>query len=61
MQIGDLVADVINPISGDVQPVLAGVAGILYARIRERYVTTGGEIAKIAGSVAFRTGDLLGN
>jgi hypothetical protein len=36
------------------------VDGLLYARIRDRYVTTGCELAKIAGAVAFRSGELLG-
>ncbi len=38
----------------------AGVEGVLYARIRDRYITAGGELAKIAGAVPFRTGLLLG-
>jgi predicted deacylase len=57
---GDLVAEVINPIEGSVAHVLAGVDGVFYARIRDRYITTGGELGKIAGAQAFRTGALLG-
>lgn len=34
--------------------------GVLYARIRDRYVHAGGELAKIAGAVAYRGGNLLG-
>lgn len=60
LQVGDLVAEVIDPIANSRQPVLAGVAGTLYARIRDRYVTAGGELGKIAGAVAFKTGELLG-
>ena len=60
LRVGDLVAEVIDPIAGTTHPIQAGVAGLLYARIRDRYVTRGGEIGKIAGSVAFRTGELLG-
>ena len=60
LQVGDLVAEVIDPIANRSQRVLAGVAGPLYARIRERYVTAGGELGKIAGAVAFKTGELLG-
>ena len=60
LQRGDLVAEVIDPVAGTVLPIQAGVAGPLYARIRDRYVVSGGEIGKIAGSVAFRTGELLG-
>lgn len=57
---GDVVAEVINPIEGSVEQVLAGVDGLFYARIRDRYITTGGELGKIAGAQAFRTGALLG-
>jgi hypothetical protein len=32
----------------------------MYARIRDRYITAGGELAKIAGATPFRTGELLG-
>lgn len=57
---GELVAEVIDPINNTTQRVVAGVAGVLYARIRDRYVTAGCEIGKIAGATAFRSGNLLG-
>lgn len=60
LQVGDLVAEVIDPLSAQSQRVLAGVAGVFYARIRERYVLAGGELGKIAGATAFKTGELLG-
>ena len=60
LKVGDLVAEVIDPIANHSDRVCAGVDGVLYARIRERYVTTGCELAKIAGAVAFKTGELLG-
>jgi predicted deacylase len=60
MRVGDLVAEVIDPIANQTHRVLAGVDGTLYARIRDRYITCGGELAKIAGAKPFRTGDLLG-
>ena len=60
MRVGDLVAEVIDPISGTVHNVMAGVDGVLYARIRDRYITSGGELGKIAGAKPFRTGELLG-
>ena len=58
---GDLVAEVINPIDGVTEAVRAGVAGVFYARIRDRYVTAGCEVGKIAGATPFRTGPLLGD
>ena len=60
LQVGDLVAEIIDPLSRHTHRVQAGVAGILYARIRDRYVHAGGELGKIAGSTPFRTGALLG-
>jgi hypothetical protein len=36
------------------------VGGVFYARIRDRYITAGGELGKIAGAKAFRSGELLG-
>ncbi len=61
MHKGDLVAEVIDPIENSVERVLAGVDGVLYARIRDRYVTAGCEVGKIAGATPFRTGPLLGD
>ncbi len=60
LQVGDLVAEVIDPIANQTHCIVAGVAGVLYAHVLERYVTTGGELGKIAGATPFRTGDLLG-
>jgi predicted deacylase len=61
LKVGDLVAEVINPIEHSAHAVRAGVDGVLYARIRDRYVSAGCEIGKIAGATPFRTGPLLGN
>jgi predicted deacylase len=57
---GDLMVEVIDPIANQTHCVLAGVDGTFYARIRDRYVTTGSELGKIAGATPFRTGELLG-
>lgn len=57
---GDLVVEIIDPIDNTVERVLAGVDGLFYARIRDRYITAGGELGKIAGAQAYRTGPLLG-
>jgi predicted deacylase len=61
LKAGDLVAEVVNPITLESSKVSASVEGVFYARIRDRYVTAGCEIGKIAGAVPFRTGSLLGN
>lgn len=60
LQPGDLVAEVINPMENTRHAVRAGVAGVFYARVRDRYAVSGGEIGKIAGATPFRSGDLLG-
>lgn len=57
---GDLVAEIIDPIANRTEQVQAGVDGMFYARIRDRYITAGGELGKIAGTQAFRVGPLLG-
>jgi predicted deacylase len=60
LKAGDLVAEVIDPIAHSAERICAGVDGVLYAHIRDRYVTAGCELAKIAGAVPFKTGQLLG-
>jgi len=59
IQAGEKVADIVDPASGQVTPVLATVSGVLFARVARRYATHGMRIAKIAGPVAYRTGNLL--
>lgn len=60
MRAGDLVAELIEPLTGVQTALHATVDGVLFARTLQRYVQRGGGVAKIAGSVAFRTGNLLG-
>ena len=63
LAVGDPVADVIDPTApaeSRVHTVRAGVAGVLYATVAQRYAVAGGELGKIAGAVPFRTGPLLG-
>ena len=57
---GDLVAEIIDPINKHTHRVLAGVDGVMYARILNRFICSGEELAKIAGATPFRTGQLLG-
>ncbi|MBC3882273.1 succinylglutamate desuccinylase/aspartoacylase family protein [Undibacterium sp. LX40W] len=59
VQAGDSIADLIDPISGQLTPLRASVSGVLFARVARRYVHAGARIAKIAGQVAYRTGNLL--
>ncbi len=57
---GSVVAEVIDPISGQVTPVATQVAGVFYARVPGRFVHAGEEVGKVAGAHPFRTGALLG-
>ena len=60
LALGELLAEIIDPINGTVHALRAEVAGVVYARTTERYATPGDDLANIAGSVPFRTGNLLG-
>jgi predicted deacylase len=56
---GDVVAEVIHPVTAQVSPVVAQVTGVLYARHIVRWATTGLEVGKVSGSQPFRSGMLL--
>ncbi len=60
LAVGDPVAEIIDPIANASMTVRAEVAGVMYARTDDRYALPGDDLANIAGSVPFRTGDLLG-
>lgn len=57
---GDLVAEVIDPVSGIVAPLRARYAGVLFAQESVRFVAAGRSVAKISGTEAARSGPLLG-
>jgi hypothetical protein len=57
---GDLIADLVDPESGQVLALRAQSAGVLYARSATRWASPGARIAKIAGRSLARTGKLLG-
>jgi len=59
LNVGDVVAEVIDPIANTVYTARAEVTGVLYARLRDRYVIANDDLANIAGSKPFRTGYLL--
>ena len=59
LAVGDVVAQVIDPLTGHTTDLRAEVAGALYARHVLRWATTGLDVAKIAGPTAFKTGQLL--
>ncbi len=60
IQAGEVVFEIIDPTLDRVQQIQASINGVLFARESRRYATPGMDICKIAGKVAFRTGNLLG-
>lgn len=60
LKIGDPVAELIDPIENTAFTVQAEVEGVMYARTNERYALADDVLANIAGSVPYRTGNLLG-
>lgn len=56
---GDPLIDLIDPVSGTVQQLLAPVDGIYFARENRRYVSPGTRLSKVAGREAIRKGSLL--
>ncbi len=59
LNVGDLVAEIIDPIANTVCSVRAEVSGVMYARLNDRYALANDDLANIAGSKPFRTGYLL--
>jgi predicted deacylase len=56
---GDVIAEVIDPLTGATVEAKAPCDGVMFARIAQRFVTKGMRLAKIAGTEAKRTGKLL--
>jgi predicted deacylase len=56
---GTLIAEIIDPVSGDADYVHATTSGIFYARTSVRFAVPGRRLGKIAGATPFRSGDLL--
>jgi len=55
---GDVVFDVVEPISGAVHPVASRTDGLFFARESQRYTRAGRSLAKVAGAVPVRSGKL---
>ncbi len=56
---GEPVVNIINPITGEVNTLMAGTSGVLYARENRRFAHAGMRLCKIAGADPFRSGKLL--
>ncbi|MFD2224832.1 succinylglutamate desuccinylase/aspartoacylase family protein [Microvirga arabica] len=59
VKVGDVIADVIDPLTGALAQAKAPCDGVMFARIAQRFATKGMRLAKVAGTTAKRTGKLL--
>ncbi|WP_394780235.1 succinylglutamate desuccinylase/aspartoacylase family protein [Undibacterium sp.] len=59
VQTGETIGELVDPASSEATPVIATVSGKLFARMAHRYAHRGTTLAKIAGTVAYRSGKLL--
>jgi hypothetical protein len=59
LEAGQVIAEIIDPISDRVTPVHCTAAGLMYARSLRRMATAGMVIAHVAGAEAYRSGYLL--
>ena len=59
VQAGDLIADLVNALTGEITPLHCKSGGLLYARCGLRWASPGKRLAKIAGTSLARTGKLL--
>ncbi|WP_262298827.1 succinylglutamate desuccinylase/aspartoacylase family protein [Microvirga sesbaniae] len=57
---GEVIGEVIDPLTGAMTLVRSPTDGVMFARIAVRFVTRGMRLAKVAGTEAKRTGKLLG-
>ncbi|PLK70257.1 deacylase [Rhizobium sp. TH135] len=56
---GEIVAEITDPVSGDLHPVAASTSGVFYARPATRIAEINKRLGKIAGTRPFRDGPLL--
>ena len=56
---GERLADLVEPMTGLVTPLLSPVDGVFYARETRRFVPAGAGVLRVAGREALRQGNLL--
>jgi predicted deacylase len=56
---GERLADLVEPMTGLVTPLLSPVDGVFYARETRRFVPAGASVLRVAGREALRQGKLL--
>ncbi len=59
VRLGETVAEIVDPLTGAATRVASPCDGVLFARIRDRFVVPGRRLGKVAGALARRTGHLL--
>ncbi|OIV46505.1 succinylglutamate desuccinylase [Sodalis sp. TME1] len=59
VQRGEVIAEILDPLSDRLMSLTAGIDGVLYARHWLRFATHGMLVARIAGAKPIRSGDLL--
>lgn len=57
---GEVVADIVDPLTGNAVQAHSVADGVMFARILLRFASEGQRIAKVAGATVTRTGKLLG-
>ncbi len=58
LQPGDVVAEVVDPLSGTVHPLATTTEGLLFTREAPRFITAGRPLVKVAGERIVRSGKL---
>ena len=56
---GERLADLVEPMTGLVTPLVSPIDGVFYAREPRRFVPAGAGVLRVAGREALRTGNLL--
>lgn len=56
---GEVIAEIIDPLTGETTPVVTQSSGVFYARSSTRFATPGKRLGKVAGTSANRSGRLL--
>jgi predicted deacylase len=59
VEVGEPIADIVDPLTDRVVTIASGVAGVLFARQRTRFATAGMVVAWVVGAEPLRSGSLL--
>lgn len=59
VRVGQLLAHVVDPLSGLETALCSAIDGVVYARHNLRWATTGMEVCRVAGATPVRSGNLL--